>query len=164
MAWLGPLYALAVASLVVAFVGFGISAFYQEPQMPPYPGDALQGPKEERTPEERERVEEYWGQQRAYERASSNYNLVVACISIGFAVVVLVASLVWISGLPVIGDGATLGAVFTLFYGLIRAFMTNDEQFRFGAVAVGLVVLLVLVYWRYARSARAGTTSGITKS
>jgi hypothetical protein len=27
--------------------------------------------------------------------------------------------------------------------------MTNDEIFRFGAVAVGLVILLVLVYWKY---------------
>ena len=61
-------------------------------------------------------------------------------------------SLLWISKLPVIGDGTTLGAVFTLFYGLIRAFMTNDEQFRFIAVAMGLVVLIVLVYWKFSRS------------
>lgn len=159
LAWLGPLYALAIASLVVSFVGFGISAFYQEPRYPAYPA-GLERPGGERTPEEQTKIEEYRDEEGAYRRASSDYNLVVACISIGFAVVVLVASLVWISGLPVIGDGATLGAVFTLFYGLIRAFMTNDEQFRFGAVAVGLVILLVLVYWRYARSSgRAGVTS-----
>jgi hypothetical protein len=35
---------------------------------------------------------------------------------------------------------------------LIRAFMTNDEQFRFVAVAMGLVVLLALVYWKFSRS------------
>ena len=151
---MGPLYPLAVAALVVAFVGFGISAFYQEPRPPQFPA-AVDERREERTPEEQEKAEGYWEEQRAYERASSGYNLVVACISIGFAVLVLVASLVWIGGVPVIGDGATLGAVFTLFYGLIRAFMTNDERFRFGAVAVGLVVLLVLVYWRYARPAGA---------
>ena len=159
VAWLGPLYALAIASLVVAFVGFGISAFYQEPVPPAYPS-AVDEARGERTSEEQEKVERYWVEERAYRQASSSYNLVVSCVSIGFAVVVLVASLVWMGGLPVIGDGATLGAVFTLFYGLARAFMTNDEQFRFGAVAVGLVVLLVLVYWRYARSAGTGAASG----
>jgi hypothetical protein len=35
---------------------------------------------------------------------------------------------------------------------MIRAFMTNDEQFRFIAVAMGLVVLIVLVYWKFSRS------------
>lgn len=158
MAWLRPLYALAIASLVVSFVGFGISAFYQEPRYPAYPA-GLEGPADERTSEEQRRMEEYRDEEKAYQRASSEYNLAVACISIGAAVMLLVASLVWISGLPVIGDGATLGAVFTLFYGLIRAFMTNDEQFRFGAVAVGLIVLLVLVYRRFSRPAGTGVMS-----
>lgn len=51
-----------------------------------------------------------------------------------------------------IGNAAAFGAVFTLFYGLIRAFMTEDEVFRFIAVAVGLV--LALVYWKFIRSSR----------
>jgi hypothetical protein len=88
----------------------------------------------------------------AYEERLSDYNRVVAFISIGLAVVLLVGSLLWISGVPVIGDGVTLGAVFTLFYGLIRALMTQDERIRFVAVAVGLVVVLALVYWRFVRS------------
>jgi hypothetical protein len=95
---------------------------------------------------------EYREKEDDFQETYSNYNLVVASISIGFAVLVLVASLLWISKLPVIGEGMTLGAVFTLFYGLIRAFITNNEQFRFGAVAVGLVILLALVYWKFSRS------------
>jgi hypothetical protein len=55
----------------------------------------------------------------------------------------------------VIGDGVTLGAVFTLFYGLIRAFMSNNEQFRFVAVAIGLAIVLTLVYWRFVRSSQS---------
>ena len=154
MSPLKPLYALAIALLVVAFVGFGISAFYQEPRYPAYPSGVEQGPGQERTPEERREIEEFRADEKAYREDSSNYNLVVASISIGVAVLVLVVGLVWISGLSVIGEGATLGAVFTLFYGLIRAFMTDDEQTRFGAVAVGLVILLALVYWKFSRSPR----------
>jgi hypothetical protein len=152
MSVLKPLYALAIGLLVVAFVGFGISAFYDEPSYPRYPVEAEMGPSDERTPEQERKIEEYREKEKAFQEEFSRYNMVVATISIGFAVLVLVGSLVWISGLPVIGEGATLGAVFTLFYGLIRAFMTNDEQVRFAAVAVGLVILLFLVYWKFSRS------------
>ena len=151
MSVLKPLYALAIALLVVAFVGFGISAFYPEPEYPEYPPELeFSGPNP--TAEERELMAEQREKEEAYQHRISDYNRVVSAIVIGVAVLLLVGSLLWISGLPVIGDGTTLGAVFTLFYGLIRAFMTNDEQFRFVAVAIGLVVLLTLVYWKFSRS------------
>jgi Ca2+/Na+ antiporter len=153
MSVLKPLYALAIGLLVVAFVGFGISAFYDEPKYPmSYPEGAETTPPDERTPEQKRELEEYREKEKAYQEEYSRYNLVVATVSIGFAVLLLVGSLIWISGLPVIGEGATLGAVFTLFYGLVRAFMTNDEQVRFAAVAIGLVILLFLVYWKFSRS------------
>jgi len=155
MSPLKPLYALAIGLLIVAFVGFGVSAFYPEPRYPAYPAE-IEGRAS--TPEEKQKLEEYRAEERAFQKTSSNYNLVVASISIGVAVLLLVASLLWISRLPVIGDGATLGAVFTLFYGLIRAFMTNNEQFRFGAVAVGLGILLALVYWKFSRSPKGRMT------
>lgn len=153
MSLLKPLYALAIALLVVAFVGFGISAFYPEPEYPRYPPELeFSGPNDEPTKEEKRLMAEQREKEEAYQREISDYNKVVSSIVIGVAVLLLVGSLLWISKLPVIGDGTTLGAVFTLFYGLIRAFMTNDEQFRFIAVAMGLVVLIVLVYWKFSRS------------
>jgi hypothetical protein len=153
---LRPLYAIAIAFLVVAFVGFGISAFYPEPHYPTgYPEDAQRTRPENRTPDQKEKIEEYRVKQKAFQETVSHYNLVVASISIGAAVLLLVGSIVWLSRLPVIGDEATLGAVFTLFYGLIRAFMSNNEQFRFVAVAIGLAIVLALVYWRFVRSAQS---------
>lgn len=157
---LKALYAIAIAFLIVAFVGFGISAFYPEPQYPMseyYYETYGDTPPDERTPEQKEQLEELREKEKAYEENYSNYNLVVASISIGTAVLLLVGSIVWLSRLLVIGDGATLGAVFTLFYGLIRAFMSNNEQFRFVAVAIGLVIVLALVYWRFVRSSQGNT-------
>lgn len=156
MSPLKPLYALAIALLVVAFVGFGISAFYQEPQYPAYPS-GLEGSEKEFSPEEKQEMQKYREEERAYREAYSDYNLVVACISVSIAVLLLVGSVIRMGSLPVIGDGTTLGAVFVLFYGLIRAFMTNDEQVRFGAVALGLAILLSLVYWKFSRP--GGTSS-----
>ena len=153
MSPLKPLYALAIALLVVAFVGFGISAFYPEPKYPEYPAELeFSGPDEKATQEEKELMADYREKEEAYRHQISDYNRVVTSIAVGVAVLLLVGSLLWISGLPVIGEGTTLGAVFTLFYGLIRAFMTNDERFRFVAVAIGLVVLLALVYWKFSSS------------
>jgi hypothetical protein len=159
MSPLKPLYALAIALLVVAFVGFGISAFYQEPQYPAYPS-GMEGPEEELSPEEKREMQVYREKERAYREAYSDYNLVVACVSVGIAVLLLVGSVVRMGSLPVIGEGTTLGAVFVLFYGLIRAFMTNDEQIRFGAVAVGLAILLALVYWKFSRSGGGSPVGG----
>ena len=157
---LKTLYAIAIAFLVVAFVGFGISAFYPEPQYPGgFPNDAQRTRPENRTPEQKEKIEEYRQKEKAYRENISTYNLVVASISIGAAVLLLVGSIVWLSRLPVIGDGATLGAVFTLFYGLIRAFMSNNEQFRFVAVAIGLAIVVALVYWRFVRSSHSSNPS-----
>ena len=148
---LKTLYALAIALLVVAFVGFGVSAFYPEPEPPDYPpGLEFVGP--EPTEEEKRLMAQQQEEEEAFRERLSDYNRVVASVSVGLAVVLLVGSLLWISGVPVIGDGVTLEAVFTLFYGLVRALMTEEEVFRFVAVAVGLVVVLAFVYWRFIRS------------
>ena len=155
---LKALYAVAIAILIVAFVGFGISAFYPEPRYPGgFPNEAQRTSPKDRTPEQKQKIEEYREKEKAFRKTLSNYNLVVASISIGVAVLLLVGSVVWLSRLAVIGDGVTLGAVFTLFYGLIRAFMTNNEQFRFVAVAIGLVIVLALVYWRFVRSLQSSS-------
>ena len=146
------MYALAIALLVVAFVGFGIAAFYPAPEYP-QPSTELEfgvgegGPTEE----EKRLMAEEQRKEQAFQERLSDYNRVVASVSIGVAVVLLVGSLLWVSRVPVIGDGVTLGAVFTLFYGLVRALMTEEEVFRFVAVGVGLVVVLSLVYRRFVR-------------
>lgn len=137
------LYSLAIALLVVAFVGFGISAFYPAHEQPTESTEVSAAVEEER-----------W---EAWEQRFSDYNQVVSPIAIGIAMVLLVGSILWLSGLAVIGDGVTLGAVFTLFYGLIRAFMTESEVFRFIAVAIALVVVMALVYLRFVRPTSRGT-------
>ena len=151
MTLLTNLYALAISFLVVAFVGFGISAFYPAPEFPQPPPETEFGGSPS-TEKEKELAAEQ--REKEYQEPLSEYNKVVASIAIGAAILLLVISILWLNRLPVIGDGVTLGAVFTLFYGLVRAFTTEDEVFRFIAVAVGLVLVLALVYWKFIRSSR----------
>ena len=152
------LYSLAIALLVVFFVGFGISTFSQPPPVPPgCSEEALAvdcGHVQKETPQALREADQ---REEAYTEQLSDYNQLVSSISIGVAVVLLVGSILWLGGLAVIGDGVTLGAVFTLFYGLIRSFMTDSEVFRFVAVAVGLVVVIGLVYVRFVRPSSRGT-------
>lgn len=159
MTFLKSLYTVAIALLVVAFVGFGISAIYPSPEFP-QPPKRLEFVGANPTQEERELMAEQQRKEEAFQQRFSDYNLVVSSVSEGIAVLLLVAILVWISGPPVIGDGATLGAVFTLFYGLLRAFMTDSAQFRF--VAVGLVIVVALVYLRYIRPSKERLIPDIT--
>jgi hypothetical protein len=160
MIFLKTLYAVAIAFLVVAFVGFGISAFYPAPEFPQPPPQLEYGVGDNPTEEEQKLMAEQRKKEEAYQERFSDYNRVVSSICVGVAVVLLVGSILWLSGLVVIGDGVTLGAVFTLFYGLIRAFMTEDERFRFLAVAVGLAILLALVYRRFVRPTMGGRSDG----
>lgn len=146
------LYSIAIALLVVAFVGFGISAFYPAPEYPELPTE-LEYVGKNQTDRQTQVIAEQRQKEETYQKEFSDYNQVVSSISIGVAVLLLVGSILWLSSLDVIGDGVTLGAVFTLFYGLIRAFMTESEVFRFIAVGVGLVVVITLVYLRFVRAA-----------
>jgi fumarate reductase subunit C len=61
------------------------------------------------------------------------------------------------------GDGGvTLGAVFALMYGPVRALMSEDERFRFVGVAAGPVVVVVVVValaFMYRRFIRSGEGS-----
>lgn len=152
---LNALYAIAIGLLIVAFVGFGIAAFYPEPEFPEYP-PALEEVGDDPTAEERAMMADQRQKEEAYSQEMSRYNQVVALISIGSAVLLLGGSLLWMGGLAVMGDGVTLGAVFTLFYGLVRAIMTESEVFRFIAVAVGLAIVLALVYVRVIRRPTGG--------
>lgn len=49
----------------------------------------------------------------------------------------------------VINGGIMLGGLFTLFYGLMRGFASQDSKYSFVAVSVGLVIVLFLGYRRF---------------
>ena len=105
MPLLNTLYAVAIALLVVAFVGFGISAFHPEPEYPQPPPELRFGgfPTEEGITDDKKKLMiEQQEQEEAFQERLSDYNRVVSSISIGLAVLLLMGSLLWVSGVPVI--------------------------------------------------------------
>jgi hypothetical protein len=139
---LKSLYAFSIALLVLAFVVFGVSAFpapvppdVPPPELSPTGQDPAQGQ-----------------QQQAFQEQLSFYSQVVSFVVLGVAVALLAGSILWLRSLPIIGEGVTLGAVFTLLYGLYIAISGGAGLGTFVAVTVGLLILLGLVYWRFVRS------------
>ena len=146
---LKTLYVIAIGVLFAAVVGLGIQAFYPQPKYPEYPSELKYPTSGEFTAEQKAAQKAYDDQSQAFQKKMDNYNRDVSLAIIVIALIVLAVSILGLGTIPVIGDGVTLGGVFTLLYGLGRALAGGDEKIRFIAVTFGLVVLVFLAYWKF---------------
>ncbi len=170
---LRTLYALVLAVLVAAFVGLGIETFYPAPQSPEevapsqeVPPPPLPPPTDEDTPPGAEPPPRFPGEIppgtqspiEAYEQELDNHAQVASVVAIVVALLILVAGLIFgFSRLAIINDGVTLGGVLTLLYGMVLAARAPSGLIGFIVVAVGLIVLLAVLY---RQSRRADRTAG----
>lgn len=146
-------YILFLGLIMATFIGVGIAAFYKSPQPPPptrMPAiKTLDGtPSAEFEREqivEQKKWEEYTKQQELYDRN-------VSAIAVGFAILLLIVSLVFVRQIAIISDGLLLGSVFTLIYSIARGFNSKDEAFRFVIVTIGLIVALFLGYIKFVKT------------
>jgi hypothetical protein len=152
MSLIKALYIIAIGLLIAAFIGFGIDTFYPSPKMPEYPTELQYQTSDKLSSAQQQKQKDYDNQMKDYQKKTSDYNQNLSVILIAFAVVILAASLAGLAKLDVIGDGATLGGVFTLLYGIGRAFGSEEAKFRFIAVTAALVIILGLTYWRFLKT------------
>lgn len=147
------LYVIAIGLLLVGVVGFGFSAFYPQPKYPDYPIE-LSVPRADGTlTEEQVAIQKRFdADSKVYQEKTENYNRTLSIGLIITAMVILGVSILGVGKIDIIGDGLTLGGVFTLFYGLGRAMAGGDNKVRFVAAVVGLVVILGLTYWKFIKS------------
>lgn len=145
------LYKLFIALMIALFVGFGISVFYPEPKAPDYPQTLEYKTTPDMTVEQKQVQIDYDNQMKIYQQDFATHSRNVSAIAIGFSILILIISLTLLLKIEVIGDGILLGSLFTLLYGIIRGFMSDNSKFQFGVVTVGLVVGLVLGYIEFIR-------------
>lgn len=146
------IYTLFLSLLVALFVGLGISSFYPGPKAPQYPmqlDEMKQGCEE--TAEQKAIRQEFSLAQQKYMDESKPYNRNVSIISLIAAIIILISSLTLLNKIKMIADGILLGGVFTTAYSIIRGLMSEDSQFRFLIVTVGLVIALALGYIKFIR-------------
>lgn len=157
---LRTLYALALAVLVAAFVGFGIQTFYPAPESlqdnafaggipssSPGAGGAL--PDAQSLPGPAGDNSGFQGD-FGYDQELAAHDRVASVVAIVVAILILLAGLLpLISQLPVIGDGVTLGGVLTLFYGMTLAVQAPSGPLGFFVVTVGLLALIATLYLKF---------------
>ncbi len=145
------LYKLFLGLLVALFIGFGISVFYTAPKEPEYPTQLQNIKSDGMTPAQEKINTDFNNQQKTYQADFARYSRNVSAIAIVFSIVLLILSLTVLLNVGIIGDGILLGGIFTLAYAMIRAFMSDNNKFQFGAVTVGLIVAVILGYWKFHR-------------
>lgn len=146
------IYTLFLALLIAFFVGLGIDAFYPGPKAPQYPLELEQVKTGcEETIEQQQLRKEYTEAQMKFIEESKPYNRNVSIISLIAAIIILVLSLTFLSKIKMIADGILLGGVFTTMYSIVRGLMSDNSQYRFIIVTVGLVIALVLGYIKFIR-------------
>lgn len=154
------LYIVAIGLLFAAVVGLGFQAFYPQPKNPEYPTElytpaSLDG----QTAEQEANRKTYEQKSKDFQGAIEDYSRNLSMMLIATALIILAISILGLGKLAVIGDGLTLGGVFTLFYGLIRSFTSGNEILQFLAVLFGLVVLVFLSYWEFIRKPKLNPIS-----
>lgn len=148
-------YIVFLGLILATFVGVGIAAFYKGPTYPetpatlkyarPYPEATTATPSAEYIKEQ----EAYDAQSKEFQKQNDTYNRNVSMMALGFAVLMLVLSLVFFKKITVIADGVLLGGVLTLAYSIVRGFNTNDDIYRFMVVGAGLITAMVLGYLKF---------------
>ena len=147
------IYTIFLGLMVALFIGMGIAAFYESPKAPDHPIVLDNGGKTETVDQKVARVQ-FEAEQKTFQEKFSVYNRNVFIIGLICAVIVLMISLAMTAFLKDLSDGILLGGVFTLLYSIIRGIMSENSQFRFLAVSVGLILALFLGYLKLNKSVK----------
>jgi hypothetical protein len=146
-------YSFFIGILLAIFVGFGISAFYVQPVAPEYPNQVIGG--KELTEKEKQVEQQFNVQQKEWEKKMKPYNRNVSIMTLIAATVLVAISLLFEKKIKILSDGLMLGGIFTLLYSIGRSFAAQDSKYTFLTVSIGLVVAVVLGYFRFIRPEKA---------
>lgn len=145
-------YTFFVGLLIALFVGVGTSTFYTGPVAPKFPATEFNTYGKDQTDEQIAKQKDYDKQMEAYIEKSKPYSRNLSIMALVSAVILLTLSIVFEKRIKVLADGVMLGGLFTLIYGIIRGFMSDNNKYVFVVITVGLAVVLFLGYHRFVRS------------
>jgi hypothetical protein len=147
------LYAILIASAVVAFVGVGIYTFYPAPQAPTYPMTPAKGiaqpigggDTQQAADDYQQALDQYNTDRATYQR---NVSIILAVLT----PIVVVAGLWLQKRLDIIGEGLALGGVGLSIYAITAASIADDRIMRFIAVTFFLASVIAVVYFKFSES------------
>lgn len=144
-------YTFFLGILIATFIGVGINTFYEAPKYPETPSILKNSYDKEPTSEQLDAQIKFEIQQDEYAENTKPYNRNVSIITLIFAVLLLIMSIIFEKKMKFISDGVMLGSLFTLIYGIGRGFASEDSKFIFIAVSVGLLAVLYVGYHRFVK-------------
>jgi len=166
MTFLKVIYVLTMGALLTMFVAFGISTFYEAPEFespaPPTPPEgwtwpAYPSPGSPPDPDWTEEEQEYWEAYQewmeeeqecweAYRDAMRVYHRNVFFIAYPLGLLFVILGLVLRPRLDIMRSGLLLGGVITMIYAVSQGFGDISNPLKFGAITIGLAVLIFLGY------------------
>ena len=150
------IYTLFLGIMIALFVGFGVVTFYPGPKVPEYPSRLeYNEPVKMDTPEIIEERKAFDAKQKDYNNANKLYRGRIFIIVIIAAVAILTLGLTLERRILILSDGLLLGGVLLLGYGLVNAFMTENTRYQFVAVTIGLIISLVLGWFKFIRGEKS---------
>ncbi len=149
-------YTFILGVVIALFFGIGVSAFYEAPKAPEYPGMAsdmkVPSPYDAAVQKQQDQQRQFETEQKTYEQARQTYERNVAIILLFLAVVVIIAAFAVATKVTFLSDGILLGGLFTLLHSIIRGFSANDTKILFAISTAAVAVVLYLGYRRFLQS------------
>lgn len=158
---LEAVYTLFLGLLLALFIGVGIDTFYPGPTAPEYPAVLNTYVGKNMTPEQEKAQREFDASMNQYNKEMMSYNRNVSIIAVSAAVVLLIISIIFEKRIKFISDGVMTGSLFTLVYGIGRGFASQNSEYVFIVVSIGLVAVIYLGY-RYFSKAHIQTVRTTT--
>jgi hypothetical protein len=150
------IYTIFLGGIIALFFGLGVAAFYPGPTQPVQPAELtiIEGKGCNLTESEKAQQLKFENDQRKYQDDFKLYSRNVSIITMIMAVVAVAVGLLFLNKILLLSDGLLLGGVFTLAYSIVRGLLSENVQYRFVVVAVGLLVTLVLGYIKFIKKER----------
>lgn len=147
------IYAVLLGVILALFIGLGIEAFYPTEKYPETPAALeLQYAKSDISDPSAEQIklqEDYNQVTKDYNTRNAKHARNVSMFAIAGSIILMALSLTIFSRKEVFSNGFLLGSLFTLMYGIMRGFESDDTKFRFIIVTIGLAVAMVLGYFKF---------------
>lgn len=149
---MGIIYTIILAVIIAVFIGVALNTFYPAPEYPR--SDVYESAEfEKREPT----AEEQRGEQRIqeeYEAKMQDWSQVASIVILVSATALVALGLFMAEKMPIIPNGILLGGLFTLFYGVVLGFQSNERYLIFGVTTASLVVIVAAGYLKFVKPAK----------
>lgn len=146
---LGIIYTIILAVIIAVFIGVTLNTFYPAPEYPRTDVyEAIESEDREPTVAEQKEDQRI---QNEYDQKMQDWSQVASIVILISATALVALGLFMAEKMPIIPNGVLLGGLFTLFYGVVLGFQSNERYLIFGVTTASLVVIVTAGYLKFVK-------------